>query len=49
MATIGGYIQPGTDFGLEFVNDLAWNLITSDAYNHYMQTQVFNPHGASRC
>lgn len=46
MATIGGYINPGMNFGFEFMNDIFWNIISADAYRHYMETQVFNPHGA---
>lgn len=46
MSTIGGYIHPNTDFGLEFINDLLWDVITRAAYNDYMQTYVFNPVGA---
>lgn len=46
MATIGGYIDPNTNFGFEFMNDLLWDAITQSAYNNYMQTYVFNPVGA---
>lgn len=46
MSTIGGYIHPNTDFGLEFINDLLWDVITRVAYDDYMQTYVFNPVGA---
>jgi CubicO group peptidase (beta-lactamase class C family) len=45
-ATIGGYIDPDTDFGFDFINDIVWDAITWAAYNDYMQTYVFNPVGA---
>ena len=43
IATIGGYIHPSTNFGLEFMNDLFWDTLTTAAYEDYMQTYVFNP------
>lgn len=43
IATIGGYIHPSTNFGLEFMNDLFWDAMTTAAYEDYMQTYVFNP------
>ena len=46
IATIGGYINPGTNFGFEVINDILWDAITWAAYNDYMQTYVFNPVGA---
>lgn len=46
IATIGGYINPSTNWGSPFLNDLLWNAITWLAYNDYMQTYVFNPVGA---
>ncbi len=47
IATIGGYIDPDTDFGFDFLNDIIWDLVTWAAYNDYMQTYVFNPVGAN--
>ena len=47
IATIGGYINPNTNFGIPFINDLLWDVITWNVYNDYMQTYVFNPVGAN--
>lgn len=47
MSTIGGYINPSFNMGFfSFYNDFVWDNITASAYNHYMQTHVFNPVGA---
>ncbi|NNC90769.1 MAG: beta-lactamase family protein [Akkermansiaceae bacterium] len=46
ISTIGGYINPNTSFGPEFINDILWDVVTQNAYNDYMQTYVFNPVGA---
>jgi hypothetical protein len=46
IATIGGYVDPGMDFGLDAINDAMWDALTWSAYNDYMQTYVFNPVGA---
>jgi hypothetical protein len=47
IATIAGYIHPNTDFGAEFFNDTMWGLLTTLAYDDYMQKHVFSPVGAS--
>jgi CubicO group peptidase (beta-lactamase class C family) len=47
MATIGGYIHPSTNFGFGFLNDVVWDVMTAQAYNDYMQKNVFSPVGAS--
>ena len=46
MATIGGYISPDASFGSEWMTDLLWNIVSTAAYNEYMQANVFNPVGA---
>jgi len=47
IATLGGYVQPGMNFGVPGMNDAMWDAVTTAAYTDYVEKNVFAKAGVT--